>query len=156
MKVWIVIKKVYATKWSWPNFRYNPNICMEEVRKPIKISIAIAGRRSPGRDLSPRRLEHEAGVLATVSRLLIMRKCCSRRCVQLCHDITNKNFQTPLMKALSCTGLPTSFSIQGLATQRSIFSLGPQCPDRENTWNRPPTVYTYSCVQAPSYEGKFC
>jgi hypothetical protein len=53
-------------KRSWPNFRYNPSICLEGLRKSTKrIS---QDSRSPVRDLNPGYPAYEAGVLTTRPR----------------------------------------------------------------------------------------
>jgi hypothetical protein len=35
--------KGFGNKWSWPNLRYYPAICLEGLRKTSKTSIRIAG-----------------------------------------------------------------------------------------------------------------
>jgi hypothetical protein len=40
---WIINWKGYDRKWSWPNQRHRPGICMEQLRKPRKASVRTAG-----------------------------------------------------------------------------------------------------------------
>jgi hypothetical protein len=47
-------------KWSWPNVRYYPGICLKGLRKPTKI--LNQDSRSPGGDLNPVLSEYEAAV----------------------------------------------------------------------------------------------
>jgi hypothetical protein len=54
--------KEFGKKRSWPNFRYYSGICLEELRKPTKTSIGVAGHQC--RDFKPGPPEYE-GVLTT-------------------------------------------------------------------------------------------
>jgi hypothetical protein len=50
-------------KWSWPNLKYYPGICLEGLRKATKT--LSQDSRSASRDLNPGPSEYEAGVLTT-------------------------------------------------------------------------------------------
>jgi hypothetical protein len=56
--------KGYGRKWSWPNFRYYPGICVEELRKTMKNLIQYSSW-SLNLDLNLGPPEYEAGELAT-------------------------------------------------------------------------------------------
>jgi hypothetical protein len=52
--------EVSGRKRLWPNLRYNPEICLNVVKKITKIISQESG--SPGRDLKPGPAEHKPGV----------------------------------------------------------------------------------------------
>jgi hypothetical protein len=58
--------KIYESKRSWPNLRYYPGICVEGLRKAIKILSQHSG--SPDRDLSVGPPEYVAGIVTTWPR----------------------------------------------------------------------------------------
>jgi hypothetical protein len=52
--------KGYGRKWSWPNLRYYPCICLEKLRKITKTSVRTSGLRAK---IWTGDLKYEAGVL---------------------------------------------------------------------------------------------
>jgi hypothetical protein len=57
------ISKKEEGSGQWPNLRYYPDICLEELTKTTKnLRQSI---QSPGRDLNPGPTEYEAGVPTT-------------------------------------------------------------------------------------------
>jgi hypothetical protein len=61
----------YGRKWSWPNLRYYPGICLEGLRKNTE-NIS-QDSQSPGRDLNLRPPKYEAGVLTTRLQCSVMK-----------------------------------------------------------------------------------
>jgi hypothetical protein len=53
--------KGYGRKWTWPNLRYFPGVCMERMREITKN--LSQDSRSPGEDLNPGPHKYEKGVV---------------------------------------------------------------------------------------------
>jgi hypothetical protein len=60
---WIMNQNGRGRKWSWPNLRYYPKICLEGLRKAT--NNLSQGSWSPSQDLILRPPKYEAGVITT-------------------------------------------------------------------------------------------
>jgi hypothetical protein len=58
--------KGFGRKLSWPTLKYNPDVCLERLRKPTEN--LSQNRWPPVLDLHPRPPEYETGVLSTRRR----------------------------------------------------------------------------------------
>jgi hypothetical protein len=61
-----MMNKGFVRKWSWPNFRYYPGICLAGLRKITKITSQDS--RFPSRDFNPGPAEYKSEALTTQPR----------------------------------------------------------------------------------------
>jgi hypothetical protein len=146
---WVMNWKECGRKRSWPNLRYYPNICLEDLRKSTKN--LSQDSRYPGWDLNPGPPEYDAGVL---------------NCSTPCHIEVSWNQRTPLQNTLRGTVQnisPSSVIIENILYSRFTCKVMPEClvlrdvcvhltrlgPIQTNTWFY--TWYRFCCFKVILY-----